>query len=327
VGHVRGGYPSDLTDEQWALVESLLPSARVGPKGGRREKHPRRRIVDAILYVVRTGCSWRQLPNDFAPWPTVYWYFTWWHDDDTVERIHDALRGRVREADGRNAEPSAGLIDSQSVRTADTVPATTRGFDAGKKVKGRKRFIVTDTLGLLLAVHVVAANVPDRDGARHPLLWTRLDYLSVRKIWADQGFAGRLVDWAPQTLGREVEIVRKHPDQRWFQVQSKRWAVERTFSWLTAHRRLARDYEASPARSETMIRWAMIGIMVRRLTRSGPATQPGPRPLTRVSAAGHGQLVGGRLSPHRHREGSPPARAGPRHRVAGRSTRWPVRAR
>ncbi|MGW8488208.1 transposase, partial [Streptomyces sp. NPDC055886] len=195
--------------------------------------------------------------------------------------------GKVREADGRNAEPSAGLIDSQSVRTADTVPVASRGFDAGKKVKGRKRFIVTDTLGLLLAVHVVAAGVQDRDGARRPLLWTRLDHPGVKKIWADQGFAGRLVDWATQILGRELAIVRKDPDQRGFQVQPKRWAVERTFSWLTAHRRLARDYEASPARSETMIRWAMIGIMVRRLTRTGPATRPGPRPLTRVSAAGH----------------------------------------
>lgn len=145
-------------------MEPLLPPARVGPKGGRREKHPRRRIVDAIFYVVRTGCAWRQLPKDFPPWPTVYWYFAWWHDDGTVERVHDALRDRVREADGRNPEPSAGLIDSQSVRTADTVPAATRGFDAGKKVKGRKRFIVTDTLGLLLAVHVVAANIQDRDG-------------------------------------------------------------------------------------------------------------------------------------------------------------------
>lgn len=149
-------------------------------------------------------------------------------------------------------------------------------------MKCRKRFIVADTLGLLLAVHVVAANVQDRDGARHPLLWTRLDHPGVRKIWADQGFAGRLVDWTAQTLGRELEIVRKDPDQRGFQVQSKRWAVERTFSWLTAHRRLARDYEASPARSETMIRWAVIGIMVRRLTRGRPARRPGPKPLIRM---------------------------------------------
>ncbi|MFF1443400.1 transposase [Streptomyces sp. NPDC058295] len=117
-------------------MEPLLPPATVGPKGGRREKHPRRRIVEAILYVMRTGCSWRQSPNDFAPWPTVYWHFTWEHDDRTVERIHHTMRDQVREADGRNAGPSAGLINSQSVRTADTGPAATRGFEAGKKVKG-----------------------------------------------------------------------------------------------------------------------------------------------------------------------------------------------
>ncbi|MER5907711.1 IS5 family transposase [Streptomyces mirabilis] len=273
------GYPSDLTDEQWALVEPWLPAARVGPKGGRREKHPRRRIVDAIFYVVRTGCAWRQLPKDFAPWPTVYWYFTWWHDAGTVERLPDALRDRVRVADGRSVEPSAGLIDSQSVRTADTVPVSTRGFDAGKKVKGRKRFIVTDTLGLLLAVHVVAASIQDRDGAKRSLLWTRLDHPSIQKVWADQGFAGRLVDWSASILGRGLEIVRKAPDLRGFQVQPKRWAVERTFAWMTAHRRLARDYETDPARSETMIRWAMIGIMVRRFTRGCPAKRPGPRRL------------------------------------------------
>ncbi|MER6474716.1 IS5 family transposase [Streptomyces filamentosus] len=279
-----GGYPSDLTDEQWALVEPLLPPARVGPKGGRREKHPRRRIVDAIFYVVRAGCAWRQLPKDFPPRPTVYWYFAWWHDDGTVERVHDALRDRVREADGRNAEPSAGLIDSQSIRTADTVPAVTRGFDAGKKVKGRKRFLVTDTIGLLITVHVVAASVQDRDGARRPLLWAQLDHPRIQKFWVDQGFAGHLVDWTAQILGRELDIVRKGPGQRGFQVQPQRGAIERTFSWLTAHRRLARDYETIPARSETEIRWAMIGIMVRRLTRGRSATRQDPHPLVRTAA-------------------------------------------
>jgi transposase len=279
-----GGYPSDLTDEQWTLVELLLPPPRTGPKGGRREKHPRRRIVDAIFYVVRTGCAWRQLPKDFPPWQTVYWYFVRWHDEGTVTRVHDALRAQVRRAEGRSEEPSAGLIDSQSVRTADTVPAATRGFDAGKKVKGRKRFLVTDTLGLLLAVHVMTASIQDRDGAKRPLLWARLDHPSVRKVWADQGFTGRLVDWTAQILGRELEIVRKDPGQRGFRVQPKRWAIERTFSWLTAHRRLARDYEHHPARAETMIRWAMISVMVRRLARGCPATRPGPRPLRRIAA-------------------------------------------
>lgn len=279
---VGEGYPSDLTDEQWALIEPLLPAPRTSSKGGRREKHPRRRIVDAILYLARTGCQWRYLPKDFPPWPTVYWYFTWWHDDGTVEKIHDALRVKVRQAEGRNPQPSAGLIDSQSVRAADSVPAATSGFDAGKKTKGRKRFIVTDTLGLLLAVHVVAASVQDRDGAKRPLLWTRLDHPTVTKVWADQGFAGRLVQWAAGTLRRDLDIVRKQPGQRGFQVQPKRWAVERTFAWITMRRRLASDYERDPAHSETMIRWAMADVILRRLTRGRPATRPGPKPLRRV---------------------------------------------
>lgn len=191
--------------------------------------------------------------------------------------------------DGRDAEPSAGLIDSQSIRTADTVPAATRGFDAGKKVKGRKWFLVTDTLGLPIAVHVVAASVQDRDGARRPLSWARLDHPQIQKFWADQGFAGRLVDWTAQILGRELDIVREDPGQRGFQVQPKRWAIERTFSWLTAHRRLARDYETIPARSETVFRWAMIGIMVRRLTRGRSVTRPGPHSLVRTA---DGQTIG-----------------------------------
>jgi transposase len=202
------GYPSDLTDEQWALVEPLLPPPRTGPKGGRWEKHPRRRIVDAILYLACTGCQWRYLPKDFPPWPTVYWYFSRWHDDGTVEKIHDTLRTRLLQADGRSPEPSAGVLDSQSVRAADSVPKRTSGYDAGKKTAGRKRFIVTDTLELLLTVGVVAASVQDRDGAKQPLLFTRLDHPSVRTIWADQGFAGRLGDWTGQTLGRTLEIVR-----------------------------------------------------------------------------------------------------------------------
>ncbi|MFJ9724694.1 IS5 family transposase [Streptomyces sp. NPDC101209] len=265
---------SDLTDEQWTLMEPLLPPARGGPTTGDGRSI---RGEGSWIYVARTGCAWRQLPKDFAPWPTVYCYFTWWHDDGTVQRIHDALRGQIREADGRNAEPSAGLIDSHSVRTADTVPAVTRGLDAGKKVKGRKRFIVTDSLGLLLAVHVVAASVQDRDGARRPLLWTRLDHPGVKKIRADQGFAGRLVDWTTTALGRQLEIVRKDPNQKGFQVQWE--AVGGRTLLFVDHRRLARDYETSPARSATMI-----GIMVRRLSRVGLVSRAGRRPLARTSA-------------------------------------------
>ncbi|WP_335983892.1 IS5 family transposase [Streptomyces sp. CA2R106] len=266
------------------MIEPLLPAPRTGRKGGRREKHPRRRIVDAILYLARTGCQWRYLPKDFPPWPTVYWYFTWWHDDGTVEKVHDTLRVKVRQADGRDPEPSAGLVDSQSVRAADTVPKATSGFDAGKKTKGRKRFIVTDTLGLLLTVHVLAANVQDRDGARRSLLWTRLDHPTVTRIWADQGFAGRLVEWCAAVLHRALDIVRRDPGQRGFKVQPKRWAVERTFARITTRRRLACDYERNPAHSETMIRWAMTDVILRRLTRGRPAVRQGPHPLRKTTS-------------------------------------------
>jgi transposase len=153
-------YPSDLTDAQWALIELLLPAPNTG---GRPEKHPRRDIVDAILYVVRTGCAWRQLPFDFPPWQTVYWYFTRWEKDKVTEQILAVLRRRARAAQGRADEPTAGIIDSQSVKGADTVPRKTRGYDAGKKVNGRKRFIITATLGLLLVVCVMAASVQDRE--------------------------------------------------------------------------------------------------------------------------------------------------------------------
>lgn len=246
----RARYPSDTSDEQWELIEPLLPQVNTG---GRPEKHPRRAIVDAILYVVRTGCAWRQLPADFPPWQTVYWYFVRWEQAKVTERILPVVREQLRLQEGRNAEPSAGLIDSQSVQGADTVGRDTRGYDAGKKVNGRKRFIVTDTLGLLLTVVVVTASVQDRDGAKPVLLETYLR-TGVRFVFADGAFAGRLLDWAHTIVRTTLHIVRKPADQRGFAVIPRRWAVERTFAWLTAHRRLARDYERDPALSEAMIR-------------------------------------------------------------------------
>jgi transposase len=158
----RTRYPSDTSDEQWALIEPLLPEVKTG---GRPEKHPRRALVDAILYVVRTGCAWRQLPADFPPWQTVYWYFNRWEQDKVTEQILPVVREQLRIQEGRNPQPSAGLIDSQTVKGADTVGRVSRGYDAGKKINGRKRFIVTDTLGLLLTVVVLSAGMQDRDGA------------------------------------------------------------------------------------------------------------------------------------------------------------------
>jgi transposase len=160
-------YPSDLTDAQWALVEPLLPATRTG---GRPEKHPGRSIVDGTLYVVRTGCVWRYLPADFPPWQTVYWYFKQWEQAKVTEVMLAALREQARVQQGRNPQPSAGIIDSQSVKGADTVGRDSRGYDAGKKINGRKRFIVTDTVGLLIMVVVLAASVQDRGGAKTTLL-------------------------------------------------------------------------------------------------------------------------------------------------------------
>ena len=262
-------YPSDTSDKQWAVIEPLLPPVNTG---GRPEKHPRRAIVDAILYVVRTGCSWRQLPTDFPPWQTVYWHFTSWEEAKVTEKILAAVRGQLRAQQGRDPEPTAGLVDSQTVKGADTIGRDTRGYDAGKRINGRKRFIVTDTLGLLITVVVCAASMQDRDGAKPVLLQA---YLAsrIRFVFADGAFAGRLLDWAGHILRTTIQIVRKPAGQRGFAVIPRRWAVERTLAWLTAHRRLARDYERDPAVSEAMIRWAAINTMTRRIARGHPATR------------------------------------------------------
>ncbi|WP_372442592.1 IS5 family transposase [Actinomadura nitritigenes] len=265
----RSCYPSDLSDDEWALVEPLLPPPG---EGGRPEKHSRRAVVDAISYVVRTGCAWRALPADLPPWQTVYWYFVRWEKRRVTLRMLDVLPAAGRHVDGRGGQPTAGIIDSQSVKGADTVGRDTRGYDAGKKINGRKRFIVTDTLGLLLTVTVCAASVQDRDGAKTALLGAYLTAPACRFVFADAGFAGRLVDWAHDVLATTISTVRKPPDQKGFAVLPRRWAVERTLAWLTAHRRLARHYERHPATSEAMIRWAAIGLMTRRLARGGRPT-------------------------------------------------------
>jgi transposase len=271
---VRRRYPTDLTDRQWSIVEPLLPSLRPRGPGGRPASHEKREVVNAILYLTRTGCSWRMLPKDFPPWQTVYWYFRAWGEDGTLDRLHDALRERVRvEEERRNPDPSAGIVDSQSVKGADTVSAQTRGYDAGKKINGRKRHIVVDTIGLLLVVMVTAASVQDRDGARGILkrLHSALD--SVRHIFADGGYQGQLVAIAKRAWGIVVEVVKKPVGQLGFAVLPRRWVVERTFSWLLRWRRLARDYERLPEVHEAFVKWAMVGLMLNRL-----APPPGPRP-------------------------------------------------
>jgi transposase len=261
-------YPSDLTDAQWALIEPFIPPpASNSETGGRPPKWHPRMIVDAILYLVRTGCAWRQLPADFPPWRTVYDYFVRWKADGTLDEIHDALRRKVREREGRATEPSAGIVDSQSVKGADTVGVDSRGYDAAKRINGRKRHAVVDTIGLLLVVTVTAASVQDRDGGKKILQRMRDAHREVRLVWADAGYAGRMVDWAKTALALGVEVVRKQKNQRGFQPLPRRWVVERTFAWMMKWRRLARDYERLPEHAEAMATWAMVGLMVRRLER------------------------------------------------------------
>jgi transposase len=257
-------YPSDLTDPQWQVIAGYLPRYRHGGRG-RPRIWPLRQIVDAILYVDRTGCPWRYLPASFPPWQTVYGYFAAWRDDGTLARLHGELRAQVRAAAGRDAQPTAAVIDSQSVRAADTVPKATRGWDAAKKVNGRKRHIAVDTTGLLLDVVITAASVQDRDAAR-PLLWNlRRACPRVRLAWADSGYqAHRLTAWAT-ALRITLQIVRRPDDLHTFTVLPRRWVVERTFAWISKHRRTVRDYEKLPASHEAMILWAMIALMTRRL--------------------------------------------------------------
>jgi putative transposase len=259
-------YPSSLTDAEWAVVQPLIRRPAM-PQGGRPPKHPLRQILDAIRYLVCTGCAWRLLPHDFPPPGTVYWWFAKWAADGTLARLHDALRERVRVAAGRRPAPSAAIIDSQSVRAADTVGKPSRGWDAGKKVNGRKRHLAVDTLGLLLVVLVTAASTQDRDAGR-ALLWRlRASYRGIGLVWADGGYAGRLVAWAAAVLHLVVEIVRKRPGQSTFEVLPRRWVVERTFAWISKHRRCVRDYERLPAHHAAMVTWAMIAVMTRRLAR------------------------------------------------------------
>jgi len=266
----RRPYPSDLSDARWELIEPVLTAWRAVRRGrgldiGRPPRHDLRRIMDAILYVDRTGIPWRYLPHDFPPWATVYGYFAAWQKDGVLDQLAAMLRSLVREHGGRDPEPSACVLDAQSVKTSANVPAAGQGIDAGKKIAGRKRHIAVDTLGLLLAVHVTAASVSDNAGGIHLLSRIAVTCSRVTKAWADTGYRTRVVEHGAR-LGINVDVVRRDPAQKGFKVLPRRWIVERTFGWLMQHRRLARDYETHPHRSEAMIQLAMINLMTRRLT-------------------------------------------------------------
>jgi transposase len=265
----RAAYPSDLSDARWALIEVRLTAWRHARTeagvGGRVAEHDLREIFNAILYVNRTGIAWRYMPHDLPPWQTVYWYFKTWTTDGIFSELNYSLNGLVRTKTGRTAEPSASIMDSQSVKTSTNVPTATQGIDAGKRIVGRKRGIITDTLGLLLAVIVTAASVSDNTIGL-PLLDRATDaYPTLTKAWVDQGFRKKVVEHGA-TLGVDVEVVTKDPQVKGFSVIKRRWVVERTIGWLMQHRRLARDYETLPETSATMIHIAMIDNLTRRAT-------------------------------------------------------------
>jgi putative transposase len=228
--------------------------------------YARRDIVDAIRYLDHNSCVWRALPVDFPPWPTVYHYFRTWNRDGTLTRMHNGLREQVRTAEGRNAQPSAAILDSQSIRAAETVARTSRGFDGGKKINGRKRHIAVDTGGLLLVVLVTGAGVQDRHGARL-LLWTlACCFARISMVWVDGGYSGGPVDYG-LALGLAVEVVSKLAGQIGFTVLPRRWVVERTFAWINRCRRTTRDYERLPEHHAAMVHWSMVIVMTRRLAR------------------------------------------------------------
>jgi putative transposase len=236
-------------------------------------------VIDALMYQGRTGCQWRYIPIDFPPSGTVRYYFDKWNDDSTMLEIHDCLRRAVRPLQGREPEPTAIVIDSQSVKTAEA--GGERGFDGGKQVDGRKRQLVVDTEGNLLTVAVHAADVQDRDGVQPALTQTQELCPSVTYAWADQSYRGDLIEWSAKVLGITIEIVTRSANQVGFQVQPRRWVVERTIAWINRCRRLSKDVEHLVKNSAAWIYWASIQRMLRYL--APPHDQE--RPYTRKKAA------------------------------------------
>ena len=252
-------YPTNLTDKQWKVIQNVLVTKE------RKRKHSLRQMIDAMLYLTKTGCQWRMLPKEFAPWQTVYFYFRKWKYEGVFEDLMHNLRQMVRKAKGRERSPSIGIIDSRSVRTSHHVDSTEYGIDGGKKVKGRKEHIIVDSLGLPMATRVHAANIHDSVGAIDTIKLLQYDFPRLEKIIADGGYRGNLADIV-KGYGWDLSVVlRPKESSKKFQVLPLRWIVERTFSWIENYRRMTTDYEYKTESAEAMLHLTFCQIMLKKL--------------------------------------------------------------